>query len=116
VSVKPFACSQLSSAVTAASSLGVYGEEYLIEAYDPNNDLRISHTLFLTGTVQIVGGVPQGTPIFNSPIIFLARSCGTPTYNPNTPGFARTVSGHEALSQADPIGLITFSWQYGISC
>jgi hypothetical protein len=88
----------------------------LVKASDPQNDIQIVSTLFQNGTVKIVGNVPQGTPIFRSPPIFVGRRCGTPTYDPKSPGFARTVTGHEALTQADPIGMITFSWHYGVPC
>jgi hypothetical protein len=109
----------------------VFGDEYwLIEAAisqvnqsvgrvhatNPQNDVQIVHTLFLRGTVQIIGNVPQGTVIFESPPIFLARRCGPQTYNPDSPGFAKTKSGREALRQADRIGMISFSWHYGIAC
>jgi hypothetical protein len=108
----------------------VIGDEYQIEAYtsqiaqlaglvrasDVNNDLQIRHTLFLQGTVRMTGNVPTGTAIFQSPWIPVARVCGVTTYDLNSPGFVRTLTGHEALSQADVIGLISFSWFNGVPC
>lgn len=88
----------------------------LVKASDPKHDIRCFSTLFLKGSVHMVGNTPQGTPIFKSPTISLLRVCGLHDYTPDSPGFALTVKAHEALLRADPIGLLSFSWQYGVPC
>lgn len=93
----------------------------LVKTSDPLHDIQIVNTLFLKGSVQMVGNIPKGTPIFTSPPAYLLRDCGPQNYaNPpnlkNNPGFAPTADGHDVLQRADPIGLITFSWRYGIPC
>jgi hypothetical protein len=88
----------------------------LVKATNPQHDVQFVSTLFLKGSVQMVGNIPQGSTIFRSPSIYLGRSCGPQNYNPNSPGFALTVNGKEALLNADPIGLLTAFWQYGTPC
>lgn len=88
----------------------------LVKATNPAHDIQFVSTLFLKGSVQMVGNAPQGTVIFQSPPIYLGRSCGPQSYSPKSPGFALTVNGKEALLNADPIGLLTTFWQYGSPC
>jgi hypothetical protein len=87
-----------------------------VKASDPQHDIQLVSTLFLKGSVQMVGNTPQGTEIFRSPPIYLGRGCGPQDYTPSSPGFALTVDGREALLRADPIGLLSFSWRYGVPC
>jgi hypothetical protein len=95
---------------TVNQSLGI------VRAADPANDLQIVHILFLLNSVQLIGGVWQGTPIFTSPPILVGRGCGVQSYSPASPGFTNTISGGEALSRADPIGMVSLRWHYGVPC
>jgi hypothetical protein len=88
----------------------------LAKASDLQPDIQFVSKLFLKGSVQMLGSTPQGTEIFRSPPIYLGRGCGPQNYTPKSPGFALTVGGREALLRADPIGLLSFSWRYGVPC
>jgi hypothetical protein len=88
----------------------------LVKASDAQHDVRIVNTLFLKGSVQMVGNIPRGTIIFQSPPVHLGRICGPHEYPEMDPGFALTVDGKQALLRADPIGLMSYSWNYGVPC
>jgi hypothetical protein len=106
----------------------LFGDNYLIEAAtqqisqsigrvsDPQPTLLITHTLFARGTVQMAGNIPTGQIAFISPPVPLARLCGIQTYVPPSPGFVKPVLPIRSLDEADPIGLITFTWRFGSPC
>ncbi|WP_035975832.1 hypothetical protein [Bradyrhizobium sp. th.b2] len=83
---------------------------------DAQPTVMITHTLFLRGTVQISGNIPTGQVVFRSPSVGLARGCGIQTYAPPSPGFVKPVVFLRSLDDVDPIGLITFSWNFGAPC
>jgi hypothetical protein len=83
---------------------------------DTQPTVMITHTLFVRGTVQISGNIPTGQVAFRSPPVGLARGCGVLTYTPPSPGFVKPVVFLSSLGDVDPIGLITFSWNFGAPC
>ncbi|MBR0866287.1 hypothetical protein JQ614_32170 [Bradyrhizobium diazoefficiens] len=90
----------------------------LVHGSDPLHDIQIVNKLFLKGSVHLVGNIPDGTPVFiqRRPIT-LSRLCGAQNYTNNDPPlYTLTEDGNEALLRADPIGLISITWRYGVPC